>query len=193
MKKNSNTENFESGYVYHIYTHANGNDLIFREEENYRYFLKKLEKYINPITEMYAYCLMPNHFHLLLRFKELKEIENEHFYLMKHFSNLLNGYAKAYNKRYNRKGSLFLDYIRRKRVDNKKYLLKLLHYIHNNPVNHGFIEDINDWKYSSYQSYINFSKESRIERKEMMQYFDTINEFVEYHKSNVEYDFLTIE
>lgn len=191
----SNTENFECEYVYHIYTHANGKDLIFREEENYKYFLEKLTNYIIPIAEIYAYCLMPNHFHLLLRFKNLDQIvyENEHKYLMKQFSNLLNGYAKAYNKRYHRKGSLFLDYLKRKRVNDEKYLRKLLHYIHNNPVNHGFVEDINDWKYSSYYSYINLDKASKIERTEMMQYFETIKDFIEYHKSNVEYDFLTIE
>ncbi|AKK73064.1 transposase [Chryseobacterium gallinarum] len=191
----SNTESFEYGYIYHIYTHANGKDLIFRENENYKYFLSKLLKYIIPVAEIYAYCLMPNHFHLLIRFKESNQTlaEDEHKYLMKQFSNLLNGYAKAYNKKYNRKGSLFLDYLKRKRVDDEKYLIKLFHYIHNNPVNHGFVKDINDWKYSSYHSYINLAKESKIERKQMMTYFDTINDFVEYHKSNVEYDFLTIE
>ncbi|SHG89138.1 REP element-mobilizing transposase RayT [Chryseobacterium oranimense] len=191
----SNTENFEYEYVYHIYSHANGRDLIFREEENYKYFLDKLVKYIVPIAEIYAYCLMPNHFHLLVRFKSEDQIpnEDEHKYLMKQFSNLLNGYAKAYNKRYNRKGSLFLDYLKRKRVNDSEYLIKLFHYIHNNPVNHGFVEDIKDWKYSSYHSYINLAKESKIERTEMMQYFDTVNDFIEYHQSNVEYDFLTIK
>jgi hypothetical protein len=138
---------------------------------------------------------MPNHFHLLVRFKSEDQIpnEDEHKYLMKQFSNLLNGYAKAYNKRYNRKGSLFLDYLKRKRVNDNTYLIKLFHYIHNNPVNHGFVEDIKDWKYSSYHSYINLAKESKIEITEMMQYFDTVNDFIEYHQSNVEYDFLTIE
>ncbi|WP_265132472.1 transposase [Chryseobacterium oranimense] len=191
----SNTENFEYEYVYHIYSHANGRDLIFREEENYKYFLDKLVKYIVPIAEIYAYCLMPNHFHLLVRFKSEDQIpnEDEHKYLMKQFSNLLNGYAKAYNKRYHRKGSLFLDYLKRKRVNDNTYLIKLFHYIHNNPVNHGFVEDIKDWKYSSYHSYINLAKESKIERTEMMQYFDTVNDFIEYHQSNVEYDFLTIK
>ncbi|WP_295202422.1 transposase [uncultured Chryseobacterium sp.] len=190
MKKNTNIDNFECGYVYHIYTHANGKDLIFREEENYRYFLEKILKYIIPFAEIYAYCLIPNHFHLLLRFKELKHVENEHFYLMKQFSNLLNGYAKAYNKRYNRKGSLFLDYLRRKRVNDEKYLTKLLHYIHNNPVNHGLVKDIRNWRYSSYHSYINTAKTSHVERAEMMKYFDTINDFIMYHRSSIEYDFM---
>jgi REP element-mobilizing transposase RayT len=169
-----NTENFECEYIYHVYTHANGKDLIFREQENYRYFLDKLTKYIVPIAEIYAYV-------------------NEHKYLMKQFSNLLNGYAKAYNKRYHRKGSLFLDYLKRKKVNDEKYLIKLIHYIHNNPVNHGFIENIDDWKYSSYQSYINLGKETKIVRAEIMQYFDTVDNFIEYHQSNVEYDFMIID
>lgn len=191
----SKTENFACEYVYHIYTHANGKDLIFREEENYKYFLGKLIKYIIPVAEIYAYCLMPNHFHLLLRFKNLDQIldEDEHKYLMKQFSNLLNGYAKAYNKKYNRKGSLFLDYLKRKRVNDERYLIKLFHYIHNNPVSQGFTTNIEDWKYSSYQAYTNSKKSSKIERNEMMQYFDTVDNFIEYHKSNVEYDFLLIE
>lgn len=194
-RRMSSKESFECGYVYYVYTHGNAKDLIFRETENYRYFLDKLLKYIIPIAEIYAYCLLPNHFHLLLRFKNLDSIsdEDQHKYLMKQSSNLLNGYAKAYNKKYNRKGALFVDYLKRKRVDEEKYLVKLFHYIHNNPVNHGFVEMINDWKYSSYHSYIDLGKDSKIERKEMMQYFDTVNAFKEYHKSNVEYDFITIE
>jgi putative transposase len=190
----ANTEGFECGYVYHIYTHANGKDLIFREEENYKYFLDKLLKYIFPVSEIYAYCLMPNHFHLLIRFKDLDQIsnENEHKYLMRQFSNLLNSYAKAFNKRYDRRGALFLDFLKRKRVNDEKYLLKLLHYIHNNPVNHGFVECAEDWKYSSYNSYINLSKVSKLDREEILKYFDTMANFINYHKSNVEYDFMSI-
>lgn len=152
----SSKESFECGYVYHVYTHSNGKDLIFRETENYRYFLDKLLKYIIPIAKIYAYCLMPNHFHLLLRFKNLDSIldEDQHKYLMKQFSNLLNGYAKAYNKKYNRKGALFLDYLKRKRVDEEKYLIKLFHYIHNNPVHHGFVSKADQWEHSSYHSYL---------------------------------------
>jgi len=130
---------FECGYIYHIYSHANGKDLLFVEDSNYQNFLDRLSKYISPVAEIYAYCLMPNHFHLLVRFKDLEnnKVANEHQYLMKPFSNFLNSYAKAYNKRYNRRGALFLDFLKRKRVQDEKYLLKLLHYIHNNPVHHG--------------------------------------------------------
>ncbi|WP_294304669.1 transposase [uncultured Chryseobacterium sp.] len=187
-----NTESFEFDSVYHVFSHVNGKELIFREETNYQFFLKKLMQYILPIADIYAYCLMANHFHLLVRFKNFENIpiENEHAHLMKHFGNFLNSYAKAFNKMYERKGALFLNAIKRKKITDQKYLLKVLHYIHNNPVNHGLVKDIRNWKYSSYHSYINIAKSSHIERTEMMKYFDTVNDFIAYHQSNVEYDFI---
>ncbi|WP_419868866.1 transposase [Chryseobacterium sp. CT-SW4] len=189
-----NLESFDYGGVYHVYSHANAQDLIFKETSNYQYFLEKLSRYIIPVADIYAYSLLPNHFHLLLRFKdrqiEENEKENIHKNLMKPFSNMLNGYAKAYNKRYNRKGALFLDFIKRKKVEDEKYLLKLVHYIHHNPVNHGFVRELNDWNYSSYRSYLDLYKKSQIKREDIMEYFDSIQDFIAFHHSSVEYDFL---
>ena len=65
--------------VYHIYNHANGRDNLFAESENYRYFLELYGKHIGPIAETYAFCLMPNHFHFLLRtrgFEDLPGLKN---------------------------------------------------------------------------------------------------------------------
>ncbi|MBD8083386.1 transposase [Chryseobacterium caseinilyticum] len=190
-----NTENFEFDSVYHIFSHVNGRELIYREETNYQFFLKQLDKYIIQIADIYAYCLLPNHFHLLLRFKnsENVNVEDEHQFLMKNFGNFLNSYAKAFNKKYNRKGALFLNAVKRKKITDEKYLLKVLHYIHNNPVNHGFTSEINLWKYSSYNSYLNILKASKLNRTEIMQYFESLEIFKNYHHSNVEYDFLNIE
>jgi REP element-mobilizing transposase RayT len=61
---------------YHIFNHANGFENVFREAENYRYFLEKYQLYIQPIAETYAYCLMPNHFHLVVRIRKRNVIEN---------------------------------------------------------------------------------------------------------------------
>lgn len=187
-----NTESFEFDSVYHIFSHVNGRELIFREEANYQFFLKKLMQYVLPIADIYAYCLMANHFHLLVRFKIVEGVpaEDEHAYLMKHFGNFLNSYAKAFNKMYDRKGALFLNAVKRKKITGEKYLLKVLHYIHNNPVNHGFVTEAGLWKYSSYRSYVSPEKESRINRIEMMQYFDSLHNFKNYHQSNIEYDFI---
>lgn len=190
-----NTENFEFEGVYHVFSHVNGTEVIFRESSNYHFFLEKVEKYILPVADIYAYCLLPNHFHLLLRFKDFNDVssENEHQFLMKYFGNLLNAYAKAYNKKYNRKGALFLNAVKRKKISDEKYLLKVLHYIHNNPINHGFVNKIDQWKHSSYNSYLNPEKESKLNRKEIMPYFDSVEVFRNYHQSTIEYDFLNFE
>ncbi|REC53209.1 MULTISPECIES: transposase [Chryseobacterium] len=190
-----NTDSFEFDSVYHVFSHVNGKELIFREETNYQFFLKQLDKYILPIADIYSYCLLPNHFHLLLRFKNIQgvNIDEEHKYLMKRFGDFLNSYAKAFNKMYERRGALFLNALKRKKITDEKYLLKVLHYIHNNPVNHGFVNKIDEWKHSSYISYLNPEKESKLDRMGIMQYFDSLSIFRNYHQSNIEYDFLNLE
>jgi len=61
--------------TYHIFNHANGFENVFREEENFRFFLNKYRQYISPVAETYAYCLMPNHFHLVVRIRKREVIE----------------------------------------------------------------------------------------------------------------------
>ncbi|MBC8343834.1 MAG: transposase [Bacteroidetes bacterium] len=65
---------FEDHY-YHIFNHANGPENLFVEEKNYIFFLDKYKLYITPLVHTIAYCLMPNHFHMLIRVKTLKEIQ----------------------------------------------------------------------------------------------------------------------
>jgi REP element-mobilizing transposase RayT len=60
---------------YHIFNHANGFENVFCEEENYRFFLEKYRLYISPVAETFAYCLMPNHFHLVVRIRKREVIE----------------------------------------------------------------------------------------------------------------------
>jgi len=64
----------EPGKMYHVYNHGNAQDNLFRCEENYIYFLKKYAQYIYPIVDTFAYCLMPNHFHTLVRVKTEEEL-----------------------------------------------------------------------------------------------------------------------
>ncbi len=60
---------------YHIFNHSNGFENVFREKENYRFFLEKHRLHISPVAETYAYCLMPNHFHLVVRIRKREVIE----------------------------------------------------------------------------------------------------------------------
>jgi putative transposase len=68
-------ETLSADYTYHIYNRANGNECLFKSAENYSYFLKKYLEYINPIADTFCYCMMPNHFHFLIRIKSKKELQ----------------------------------------------------------------------------------------------------------------------
>lgn len=175
---------FEPSSVYHIYNCANGDENLFREPKNYVFFLTKYAKYIQPIADTFAYCLLPNHFHAMIRIKEPKEIleylyinqynrqtqtnlqhfqnreEGLHFQperfsrmIEQQFSNFFNSYAKALNKFYGRKGSLFNPSMKKKEVKSDEYYTNLVLYIHNNPVKHGFTNDLWEWPYSSIQEF----------------------------------------
>lgn len=65
---------FLPGVVFHVYNHANGDEDLFRNPGNYAYFLKKYGQYLGPVVDTFAYCLMPNHFHLMIRVKGLEEV-----------------------------------------------------------------------------------------------------------------------
>ena len=143
----------EPGIVYHIFNRGNNKEDIFKEDKNYIYFLFLVKKYLLPITEIYAYCLLKNHFHLVVRIKDIEFIDNrykERPHLP--FSNLFNSYTKAINKTYNRTGSLFQEHFKRKRIENDEYLMQVVAYVHLNQIKHGFSDDLN-YPYSSYKAY----------------------------------------
>ena len=82
---------------FHIFNHANGFENVFCEEENFHYFLDKYWLYISPIAETYAYCLMPNHFHLVVRIRKRQTIEalirnknSKNISKVQNFGNVLN-------------------------------------------------------------------------------------------------------
>lgn len=189
------TERFYPEGFYHIYSHAVGSDNLYRSEENYKFFLRQYTRYINPVCGTYAYCLMPNHFHFLIKINEendlidyaenVKKFQtdkwNPHEFVMQQFSNFLNSYAKAFNKRYKRRGALFVDYIRSKRINSDRYLLQLVQYIHFNPVKHGFCKKPIEWAYCSYETMRN-TKFSLLKRAELLELFGGIRGFDESHK-----------
>lgn len=130
-------EILKSDYFYHIYNQGNNKEDIFKEKRNYPYFLQLVKKHIIPVAEIYAYCLLPNHFHLLVR---TRTIENEK-QLSQGFSNAFNAYAKGINKSYQRTGSLFKRKFSRIVIKNEEYLKNLVLYIHTNAQHHKIIDD----------------------------------------------------
>src|SRR3982751_4307659 len=102
------------GY-YHIVSRANGHEKLFIEPENYRFFLSRFDKYISPVADTFTYNLLPNHFHFLIKIKPANILltqflavkpSNKEYdgwqpdFVMQQFSNLLNSYAKSFNRLY---------------------------------------------------------------------------------------------
>jgi putative transposase len=152
---------YENSY-YHIYNRTINEELLFRSEENYLFFLKKYRYYLDEYLETIGYCLMPTHFHFLVR---VKEIENQTSGLSDVSTKISRGmhklqmsYTKAFNRRYNRQGSLFQAHYKAKQISNEPYLITLLTYIHQNPIRSGLVEKAEEWLFSSYQDYIDLRK-----------------------------------
>ena len=184
----------EKGKYYHIYNRGNNSVNLFFENENYSHFLKLYEQYIDPVAETYAWCLMKNHFHLLVYIKEDSEIditkleysatENpKTVSASKQFSNLFNAYTKAINKRYKRTGSLFEKNFKRRIVTSDAYFQKLIYYIHNNPVHHRFTTSIIEYPWSSYGTVVS-DKPTKLQRKKVIELFKDVDSFKYYHSIN---------
>jgi len=172
---------FEHGVVYHVFNRGNNSESIFKESQNYDLFLNLIKKYLLKTADIYAYCLLNNHFHLLVRIKEKADIieksMQEKPYLG--FSHFLNSYTQAINKAYNRKGSLFQEHLKRLRVTDDDYFIQLVVYIHLNPIKHGFSNNLS-YPYSSYNSIIS-NKKTLLKRDEVLYYFDDIENFKYWH------------
>jgi REP element-mobilizing transposase RayT len=122
--------------------------------ENYDYFLRLCKKYILPIADLYAYCLLPNHFHLLLRIKEKKESNRAGEMMVSgKFGTFLGTYVKAINNSYKRTGSLFEGRYQRVEMSSENQLIRTLVYIHQNPQKHGYVKRFQSWQFSSNINY----------------------------------------
>lgn len=183
----SNAEPLIGGEFYHVYNRGNNGETLFREQRNYRYFLRLYAKYIEPIAETYAYCLLRNHFHFLIRVKgeEAQPAIPKKLNPSRQFNNLFIAYAKAFNKVYARTGALFERPFQRKRVTDARYLTTLVIYIHRNPQKHGLIGDFQDWTDSSYRALVS-SQPSRIQRQSVLGWFDGPARFEESHLLDVD-------
>ena len=139
---------FSTGHYYHIYNRGANRERIFFNAENYLYLLKLAKKYCQKYQiGIIAYCLMPNHYHFLLR--QDGETSIGHF-----IGVLFNAYAQAVNKQNGRTGALFEGRFKDVHVDNEGYLLHLCRYIHGNPVKAGLVTTLEEWPYSNYLEWL---------------------------------------
>ena len=186
----------EFGKYYHIYNRGVNRCNLFYINDNYRYFLRQYEKYIDPVADTFAWALLKNHFHLLVRIKEESEINIAHLPVPVHakqsdqpvvlkqphlyFSDLFNAYSQAINKQENRTGSLFQRPFSRVHVDNPAYFKNLVIYIHTNPVHHGFVDDYRDYPWTSYGSVLSLQP-TRLRREKVIGWFNGRGDFIQDH------------
>jgi putative transposase len=181
----------EKGKYYHIYNRGNNSIDIFFDNESYYHFLRLYDKYISPIAETFAWCLLKNHFHVLVYIKSDSEIEFSKLEYStvetpkivdasKQFGHLFNAYTQSINKKFNRTGSLFEKPFERKLVSSEKYFQNLIFYIHNNPVIHRFTDKIQDYPWSSYETIIS-EKPTKLSRDKTIGFFETKENFISYH------------
>ena len=175
--------------VYHVFNRGNNKETIFFTDRNYRHFLKLFEKYLKEYAVLYAYCLMPNHFHILIRIKDVKSLENEELSrrLSLQFKYLFMSYSKGINKERGRTGSLFQKNFRRKLVDNEDYFTSLIAYIHLNPIKAGLVSKFEQWKYSSYRNLLSLD-ETLLARHEVLDWFDGRRNFIRFHEECLDLD-----
>ncbi len=173
---------------YHIYNRGTNRENIFREERNYEYFLKLYIKHIEPVAETFAYCLLRNHFHVLVRVKSEEEIletlkVSKTFRVWspsQKFAAFFNAYAKAINHAYGRTGSLFQHPFGRVPVTNDRQFWNVIAYIHQNPRKHKFVDDFREWKWSSYGSLLS-EQPTRLQRAAVLEWFGGPQRYVELH------------
>jgi len=181
--------------------------------------MKLYFKYIDLIADTYAWCLMKNHFHFLVRIKDEEKtgvyvFENNSSRSVglwkvvpiedlpasagpgrveklkrpipsRQFSHLFNAYAKWFNIRYDRTGSLFEKPFKRKLVETEDYLKRLVYYIHHNPVHHRFSDAIIEYPWTSYPAIVK-SHETKLKQEEVIDWFDDLENFKFYHRQEHE-------
>lgn len=171
----------QPGTFYHYYNRANNREKLFVEDENYRYFLQLLKKYIPTVADVYSYCLLPNHFHLVIKTREEQRlpasIRSEKRLIRHSFSDMFNAYAKAFNKKYNRRGSLFQKHPKHLQIDNNAYLREVILYVNNNAGHHN-IADPERYAHSSYHALLSTST-TLLARDKVIELFGSRNELEE--------------
>ncbi|MEI8232263.1 MAG: transposase [bacterium] len=190
---------YEEGGYYHVYNRGVEKRTIFADEEDYQKFIGYLKVYLLPTNlqgltlkdekgrtvspsrrlnnyaneiELISYCLMPNHFHLMLRQVTEKG-------MAKFIQSILTKYVRYFNKKYSRVGGLFQGVYKTVHVKSEEQFTYLTKYIHRNPLpdtpTRSHLEGLREYKYSSYGNYLGLFKQSWVKSEDILSYFSKTN------------------
>ena len=210
MKYNDYFGPMEEEHIYHVYNQGNNGERIFRDDEDRARFKDKMLSFLSPFVVIIAYVLMDNHFHIVFRVKrwtemmpflkkfrglkkfvkDFKKTSKRRFIgwniasavVSEMFRRFIMGYAKYYNHKYKRSGSLFRKGFRHKGVSDNEYLKTLVAYIHRNPMHHGYKVDYRKYKWSSYSSDYEMYKPEGIDIKELRLVYGSVKDYLYYHE-----------
>ena len=185
-------EDFEEDNFYHIYNRGNNHEKIFFLPKNYTYFLKKYREYLSEYVETYAYCLLPNHFHFLVKINNAEEMPSFKKMASLPLSDVIStqfrrffiGYSMAINKQENRTGSLSQKNFKRIRISSEEYIMNLMFYIHANPQRHKIINDFKIYPWSSYQPLLQ-NNSKVLKCKVCSDWFGGKQYFTDFHKDKI--------
>ena len=155
----------KEGHFYHIYNQGNNRKKIFFSKQNYTFFLEKINEYLFPYCDILAWCLMPNHFHVLVFIKsEILTINEKENTINSSIGIILRSYTRAINIQNNWTGSLFRQKTKASHIEiaeyensnkNKRpYLNECFNYIILNPVKDELVKEPQMWEFSSYSDTI---------------------------------------
>lgn len=204
---------FAPGQIYHVFNRSIAKQPIFYNTRDYQRALDTLVfyNYSNPIirfshynrlsgdkksqfmenlkdgdrkqVELLAFCLMPNHIHFLI--KEVTENGVSTF-----MSNLQNSYAKYFNQKTDRTGSLFQTMFKAVRIETDEQLIHVARYIHLNPITAYILKDINQLKgylWSSFIDYIGLRNLDVLNKNLVLSYFSSIEQFISFTNDQIDY------
>ena len=207
-------QKFEYDNYYHVYNKTGTGIRLFKENNDYEIFLARFNRYLGQYLDVYAYVLMPNHFHLLIKVKDEQSIftkaceektiksgellKNEihvNDFIVDQFKRWLSSYTITYKNKYEHVGSVFMNKFKRIGSQSMERNIYWLAYIHHNPIHHKYCNDYGHWKYSSYNAYISPLPTKLSKDDVYTEWFSSMDDFLNYHKEfkfdkNVDIDLL---
>lgn len=196
--------NFAENSYYHIFNRGVEKRKIFLDEQDHNMFLYYLLIYLLPLdkvldsypklpirlhgknlsqeVELLSYCLMPNHFHLLLKQKNKNSVS-------KLLKQITNGYTLYFNTKYERVGGLFQGAFKAVSINTDEFLLHVARYVHLNPVVAGIVQDPKDYKWSSHRSYLGNGEitKSFVDTSLILSHFPSVEKFESFTLDHIGY------
>ena len=205
------TQKLHSGRVYHVYNRTNNQELLFRNRADRFRFLRNIERFIKPFVDIFAFNLLPNHFHLLLEVLTKEQFlnrastsfiedlplgckslikansDNMDLILENRFKALFSGYATYFNMKHQRKGNFLHRPFCRKWIHSSDYFKRAVFYIHANSLKHEIHKNWLDHEWTSYHQAI-ANDNSFIALEKLFEYFDGRENFFEYHQKDITFE-----